>query len=63
MIGAPALDTGLLRSPAGTNPPGRENRDARQEKAQLASKTPPTPVMSVHVCQTDQGTLARHLAQ
>ena len=63
MIGAPALDAGLLHSPAGTNPPGREKRGARQEKAQLASKTPPTAVMSVRVCQTDQGTLVRHLAQ
>ena len=39
MVGAPALDAGLLRSPAGTNPPGREKRGARQEKAQLVSKT------------------------
>lgn len=39
MVGAPALDAGLLRSPAGTNPPGREKRGAKQEKAQLVSKT------------------------
>ncbi|XP_066102350.1 collagen alpha-1(I) chain-like [Saccopteryx bilineata] len=35
LIRAPALDAGLLRSPAGTNPPGREERGARQQTAQL----------------------------
>lgn len=40
-IGALALDTGLLRSPAGTNLHGREKRGDWQEGAQLDNKGGP----------------------
>ena len=53
IIETPALDAGLLRSLAETNPPGSKKRGSREERVQLASKTPPTPIMSVRVCQTD----------
>lgn len=51
LMGAPALDPGL-RSPAGTNLPGREKQGARQQGAQLTKDR--GPLLSVSLCQTDR---------
>lgn len=51
-MGAPALDAGLLCSPGGTNPPGREQRGARQQDAQLTNKG--TALQPACASQTDR---------
>lgn len=60
LMGAPALDAGLPCSPAGTNPPGREKRGARQQDARLTNKG--GLLLRVCLCQTDRPTPARRLA-
>lgn len=60
LIGASALDAGLLCPPAGTNSFGREKRGARQQGAQSTNKK--GALVRVCLYQTDRPTPARRLA-